>query len=282
MRDFVKALLPSKMDEFVEYLIVQKVISKSTADTRRRIMTKVIKDLKHFLLFEDEVFKYVSRMYKNGSSKSHIRNTILALESYMSFIGRDFHMSRPKKETPRPEEALSESEISIIIHTCKNVREKALVALFAYSGIRVNELSNLKVNDLDLHNNSVTVFGKGSKWRSAYITPECSMLLQRYLNQYQRSDSDYLFTTLRKGNKMDDFSIRKMIMRIAKKSGMNKRVHPHLFRHSLAVNMIARGASILAVKEQLGHEFIETTMIYVKIKSRRVQSEYNMYSPSYL
>jgi site-specific recombinase XerD len=126
--------------------------------------------------------------------------------------------------------------------------------------------------------------GKGSKGRTAHMAGECSRVLMRYLSEYPRPESDYMFTTLRKGLQLQPFVVRRVVKtvaaRISKEDG--KKVHPHLFRHSLASNMLSRGAGLLTIKEQLGHADIHTTMGYITAREEHIRSEYHRFVPSHL
>jgi len=88
--------------------------------------------------------------------------------------------------------------------------------------------------------------------------------------------------TIQKGHPYGTQDLRKLVHVVAKRAGIQKRVWPHLFRHSLATNMLVRGAHILAIKEQLGHAFVETTMVYLHAAPIAMQAQYRFFAPSYL
>ena len=91
-----------------------------------------------------------------------------------------------------------------------------------------------------------------------------------------------LFTTLKKNNSLQQGDVRKIVKTIAIKASIKKRVYPHLFRHSLATNLLKRGANLMLIKEQLGHSFIESTMVYTISNPLRNKSEYDYYIPAYI
>jgi integrase/recombinase XerD len=91
-----------------------------------------------------------------------------------------------------------------------------------------------------------------------------------------------LFVTIQNGNPYGTQDLRKLVHVVAKRARIQKRVWPHLFRHSLATNMLIRGAHILAIKEQLGHAFVETTMMYLHAAPTAMQCQYRFFAPSYL
>ena len=103
-----------------------------------------------------------------------------------------------------------------------------------------------------------------------------------YLKEYLRESYDFLFTTIKKGNQMKQCDIRKIVKIASKRANIGKIVFPHLFRHSLATNLLKRGANLILIKNQLGHVFIESTMIYVNSTPLRNKSEYDYYKPAYI
>jgi integrase/recombinase XerD len=114
------------------------------------------------------------------------------------------------------------------------------------------------------------------------LTPACVSVLLDYLNERKGTHSERLFLTVRNHNPFAPQDLRKLIRSTAKRAKITKRVYPHLMRHSLATNMLHRGANLLAIKEQLGHAFIETTMVYIHSAPERMRMEYRMFAPSYL
>ncbi len=226
--------------------------------------------------------RLVAELYRKNYSYSHIVNTMLAIERYMEFQHRKITFGRPRKPKPIIKNTLSEAEVTMILAFTKNAREKAILATLAYSGIRNKELCSLKVKDVDTAGNCVRVLaGKGKKDGVVCISPECSRILSIYLDKFKRNPDDYLFTTLRHNHQYQTGDTRKLLRVVAKRAGITKRVYPHLLRHSLATNLLNRGANIFTVQQQLRHSFIDTTMIYLKSTVSRMQSEYQFYAPSY-
>lgn len=107
-------------------------------------------------------------------------------------------------------------------------------------------------------------------------------MLSDYLLKRHAQPHELLFVTTRGGRPYHPQCLRKFVRVIAKRAGIAKRVWPHLFRHSLATNLLHRGANLLAIRDQLGHAFLDTTAIYLHSSPERLQMEYRMYSPSYL
>ena len=114
------------------------------------------------------------------------------------------------------------------------------------------------------------------------ISPECTRVLIEYLSVCRRRPEDFLFVTLKHENQLSTFVIRKLVRVLAQRADIGRRVFPHLLRHSLATNLLNRGGSLIMIKDQLGHAFIDSTMIYVKSMPFRTRSEYDFYKPAYM
>jgi integrase/recombinase XerD len=232
---------------------------------------------------KEEADKYIYTLYTSEYSYSHKINTALAVERYFEFMGSPVKFGRQRKPRPIIKNTLTEAEVAKMLFNCQNSREKALIALLAYSGIRNLELCKLKVKDLLLSQNAVRIIcGKFLKDGLSEIAPECNEILQKYLSEYSRSSEDYLFATLRKGNRLSTGDVRKWVKVIAKRAKIEKRVYPHLLRHSMTANMILRGADIISLKNQLRHAWLETTLHYANSIVFVEKNRYQKFCPSYL
>ena len=227
--------------------------------------------------------KFVNELYTSNCSYNHKTNTVLALEKYLQFLGRPRRFGRQRKPRSIIKDTLTEAEVTKLIFNTTNSREKAIVSLLAYSGIRNQELCNLRVKDFLVSQNALNIIqGKFAKDGVCEITPECSLATIEYLKEFPRQTDDYLFTTLVRGNKMAGTDIRKHIKKIAKRAKIEKRVYPHLFRHSLTANMLLRGADIISLKNQLRHARLETTLHYANSVVFLEKNLYQKFAPSYI
>lgn len=232
---------------------------------------------------KEEAEKYIYNLYVSGYSYSHKLNTALAVEKYMEFIGSPVKFGRQKKPRPIIKDTLSEADITKMLFNCNSLREKVIVAVLAYSGLRNLELCNLKVRDVLISQNAIRVIcGKGLKDGLSQISPECTKLITRYLNENPRSEDAYLITTLQKGNRMATGDIRKWIKVIARRAKIEKRAFPHLLRHSMTANMLLRGADIISLKNQLRHAWLETTLHYANSIVFLEKNSYQKFCPNYI
>jgi len=274
----------SNIKGFVRHLLVHDRLRRTTIDNYRKVASKVLRDLAAAHPSHAEIEDYVEalRISKRRYSAAHISSVCLSIERYMKFIGDPIRLGRPRKEQRVIKNILSEAEVAVFIAATKNPREKAIISVLAYSGMRARELCNLRVYDVDIAHNSITIRdGKGKKDRVVCISGECAKTVLAYLAAYPRLDDAYLFTTLRRGSQYTTWALRQLIKTVLKRTDITKPAHPHLFRHSFATHLLKRGASILTVKDQLGHVDIKTTMIYVWSSFDRIQAEYNQFQPAY-
>lgn len=275
--------LKKQVKKFEEYLIVDKGLAPVTVGGYCRTIHYVLRRTRKFNPTYDCVKEHILWMHEKKYSYSHLVNTSLAIEHYSKFKGIPIKIGRPKKPKQILKNVLSESEVTRIIQATKNSREKAIVCILAYSGIRNLEICNLKLEDIDLGDNTLTVRGgKNTKDRIVNISAECTNVLVQYLKEYPREKNDLLFRTIVRKNMLNTRDVRKILKVISKRAKIQKNVYPHLLRHSLATNLLNRGASLIMIKNQLGHAFIESTMIYAQSMPFRNRSEYDFFKPAYL
>lgn len=226
--------------------------------------------------------EYIYKIYNSDYSYSHKTNTALAIEKYTEFLDRPLKLSRQKRPKTIIKDTLTEAEITKIIFSCKTLKEKAIISLLAYSGIRNKELCNLKVKDFDSGKNQIRIIqGKGLKDGISQISASCSKILQEYIYKENRDEKDYFFKTYQE-NQYTSWALRKRVKVVSKRANIIKRVYPHLFRSSLVVNMLIRGADIVSLKNQLRHTLIATTFHYLNSVVLGEKNNYEKFEPSYL
>ncbi len=271
-----------EIKDFERYLILNNSIKKITIKGHLENIKRMLRQIQINPSIE-EVENYVLELYKKGYSYNHTVNNLVSIEKYMKLKGKEIRFARPKKPKRLLKDFLTEAEISRMILSSKNIRELAIISLLAYSGIRNSELCNLKVEDMDIGNNNLRVInGKNSKDSIRYMSAECTKILMKYLSKFPKEENDYLFTSLRNENKYTPSDLRKLIRVLSKRAGIEKRTYPHLLRHSLASNLLNRGASLILIQKILGHSDISSTIIYIHSCPQRIKSEYEFYKPAYM
>ena len=176
----------------------------------------------------------------------------------------------PKKEKKLPV-VLSTEEIKAMINAADFKKTELIIKMLYSSGLRVSELANLQVKELDLNQNIGWVrSGKGDKDRLFQISASLSKQLQKYLNKHP--NSKYVFS---EQEPMSKRNIQSIVTRLAKKANINKKVSPHTLRHSFATHLLENGANLLVIKQLLGHENVETTKIYTHISQEQLKGVKN-------
>ena len=154
-------------------------------------------------------------------------------------------------------------------------RNNAILKLFYASGIRLSELTNLNLEDIDLKEGQIKVMGKGRKESYCPITDEAIQALKEYLKAREKrrnAKNNALFIT-RTGERIKNRDVQRMVPYYAKKAGINKRVTPHSIRHSIATHLLDRGMDLRYVQTFLRHADISSTQIYTHVSTRRLREE---------
>lgn len=267
---------------FARYLIARKGLQPVTVNGYISSMRRFVRQLGERPTHA-EAERFVEDLYLSSYSYSHKMNTVLALEQYLAFIGAPTRFGRQKKPRSIIKDTLTEGEIARLLHAAKTIRQKAIVALLAYSGIRNFELCTLRVRNVLFTQNAVRVVcGKGLKDGISEITPECTQILIEYIQEFPREPDDFLFSTLIRGNPLAMCDVRKIVHVLARNARVTKRVYPHLFRHSLTSNMLLRGADIISLRNQLRHTLLETTLHYANSIIFVERNRYQKFAPSYV
>jgi len=267
------------MQYFEAYLSVELQLGEVTIEGYLKLIKRFIKDTKCVFPTREIIIAYLAAMKKNQDSFSHIRNTSNGLQHFMNFRGfMDFKLKPPKRPKRVMKNVLSENEIEWMIRAAKNLKDRAFIVYLAYTGCRFKELKNTQVKHLDFKHNEVLIeSGKGDKDRNICISPEALAIIKEYIEKYKRKEDDFLF---------HEHLSRKYVIRVLRevkeKVGITKKVHPHLFRHSLATNMLERGASLLTIQNQLGHSNLKSTLIYLNFNREVFKKQYDRYRPDYL
>lgn len=283
------------INEFINYLLFEKKYSKNTVDSYNRDLKKANQYLKKDFpkLTKKDFQNYIQNLSKEESSSSVSRN-ISTLKSFYKFLELNKYIKtnplttisnpKPRKKLPK---VLSEEEVEklldINLNNSFDYRNKAMLELMYSSGLRVSELINLTVNDIDFKNAYVRVFGKGSKERIVPLNDYAIEALNNYTLNHRKSlfkhgENNYLFLN-NHGNKMTRQGFFKILEKIAKEKGIKSDLSPHTLRHSFASHLLKHGADLRSIQELLGHSDISTTQIYTHITNERLQKNYKEFHP---
>ncbi|KAA8921895.1 site-specific tyrosine recombinase/integron integrase [Thermoplasma sp.] len=193
------------------------------------------------------------------------------------------NLTPPKRPSHIPV-YLSEDEARRLIEASRSdVRAHAIVSVLAYTGMRVGELCNLRISDVDLQEAIINVrSGKGDKDRIVIMSEECVKALASYMDVRLsiESDNDYLFVSSRHV-KFDTSTIERMIRDLGRKAGIQKNVTPHVLRHTFATSVLRNGGDIRFIQQILGHASVATTQIYTHLNDSALREMYTQHRPRY-
>lgn len=171
---------------------------------------------------------------------------------------------------------LTDIELEKVRSSCESLRETAMVEILYSSGCRVTEMERLNISDINLDKREVKLFGKGNKHRTSYLNAKAVVALKAYLDS-RNDDCEALFVTSRNPKRrIKKSGIEAAIRKLGKRCGICN-LHPHLFRHTVATDCIHRGMDVTCLQKMLGHNSIETTMIYAKVSDDSVKTNHDKY-----
>ena len=245
----------------------------STIDTlllklKKKITDISTNDLRFYLANYQEVKK---------SSKVTIDNIRRIFSSFFSWLeDEDYILKSPvrrihKIKTPRIiKEILSDEEIEVLRDNCKQIRDLTLIEILISTGIRVGELVKINRKDINFHERSCIVTGKGNKEREVYFDARSKIHLTQYLKS-RTDDNEALFVSLSKPHqRLSIGGVENILRKLGLKTQINK-VHPHKFRRTLATMAIDKGMPIEHVQKLLGHVKIDTTLHYAMVNQSNVK-----------
>mgnify|MGYP001425330029 FL=1 len=237
--------------------------------------------------------KMLSFLIDKGFSKVSISRKISAIKSYITFLEKFNYstnnyselISIPKKSKSLPK-VMTKKEVSQLIkhvemNTKKNLRDDALIELLYSTGLRVSEVANLKLKDINLKKSEIKILGKGNKERIVIFNNKSKEKIIRYLKNDKRYIS--IKTQALFQNKFKEAISTRSIQRILKKylnfSGINSKYSTHTLRHTFATHLLEGGADIKVIQQLLGHSSPETTKIYTHVSSSTLKNVYNNSHP---
>ena len=295
---------------YLSYLQYERKLSSNTVDS-------YLFDLKFFIEYMQD--KYDTKTYDSITAKqlrdyikslsmytfneivferknSSINRSISTLKSFFKYlINNELIKSDPSKDLIFPKKAkkipvvLSVVEInnildSININKKNNIRDKAIISILYSCGLRVSELTSLKISNILFHEDIIQVTGKGNKQRIVPLSKSLKKYFKYYIEHIRakqninKNATDILFLN-RRGNKISRVMIFNIVKDLSKKVLKNKNVSPHTFRHSFATHLVEGGADLRVVQEMLGHTNITTTEIYTHLNTDYLRQEIVNYHP---
>lgn len=283
------------LESYLDYLKFQKNYSDYTVLSYKNDVLEYLDYLNREALdfemveYSDIRFFLMYLKEEKEDNNSSIDRKLSALRGFYKYLANEkvvksnvFSLvNGPKKEKKLPryfeynelEELFNVPDISESI----GQRDLLLLELLYATGIRVGELTNIKVKDIDLSSKSILILGKGNKERIVTYGDYCEEALKRYLNDgYIRLNlkrEEYLFLN-KNGGVLTERGVRYILDQIIKKTSLNKNISPHMLRHSFATHLLNEGCDLLTVQKLLGHESIKATQIYTHVTTDRLKEVY--------
>ncbi len=233
--------------------------------------------------------KFLAFLKGQSYSKTTIARKLVSIRSLYKFLCREGilecnpveNVRTPKQDRKLPKfMSISDAELLLNLPDLSSllgIRDSAIMETLYSTGMRVSELVGMDVADVDFHSGTVKVKGKGKKERLLPIGNHALNAIQLYLNK-RGSVKQPLFLNKR-GGRLTERSVGRMLEKYAKKAGMGSRISPHTFRHSFATHLLDRGADLRSVQELLGHANLSTTQIYTHITTERLKQVYDRTHP---
>lgn len=246
-------------------------LSKRTIESYSFFLTRYLQTLNKPAeqATEQDVKNFLAQLVDSYSSKSRALATSSLRFLYKEILDKPeiiIKIKNPKKQETLPT-VLTKEEVQNLINSAETRKSKLLI-LFLYStGVRVSELVNLKINDIEMNSNIGTVRGKGDKQRQIYIGKSLSEELKQYIQEH--SNNIYLFSET---SPLTPRNIQKIIKKAAKKAQIQKKVTPHTLRHSYATHHLQAGTDIRKIQMLLGHARIDTTQIYTNLSNKDLEN----------
>jgi site-specific recombinase XerD len=214
-----------------------------------------------------DVREFLDELMKEGKSGGTIHVYLNALKFYFEeCLRRNFRLDI--KYSKRPEklpEVLTKEEVTKILESIKNVKHKLMISLLYGAGLRVSELINLKVGEINFENKYGFVRrGKGNKDRIFILPETIAFQLKELISMENLSKEEFVFLTNRR-ERYSSRTIAEIIKKACEINEIKRRIHPHTMRHSFATHLIQNGISVNEVQALLGHKSPETTMVYVHL-----------------
>lgn len=238
----------------------------------------------YFLIVTEDLRSYLSDYQKkNNISKTTIDNVRRIISTFFSWLeAEDYIIKSPARRIHKVKvgkvvkDTYNEETVELIRQNCKNKRDLAIIDLLYSTGMRVGELVNLCIKDIDFENRECIVLGKGNKQRKVYFDAKTKIHIKQYL-ETRKDDKEALFVSLMKPyEKLEISGVEIALRKIGKKIGLEK-VHPHKFRRTLATKAIDKGMPIEQVQHLLGHTKIDTTLEYAMVDDVNVKLSHKKY-----
>lgn len=223
---------------------------------------------------ENDIQDYLNMMAKSGVSTSQLNQILNAVKFYYEVVkempNRFYSIDRPFKEERLPK-VLSANEVLKIISATTNIKHRCILSLLYSSGLRRQELLNLRIEDIDSERMMINIrMGKGRKDRHTILSQKVLEDLRIYFKEWK--PQKYLFEGAIPGQQYGKTSVSRLLQKATKKAGVEKKVTPHMLRHSFATHLLENGTDLRYIQSLLGHNSSKTTEIYTRVSYSNIRN----------
>lgn len=232
---------------------------------------------------------YVIHLHHQARSARSIRRAISAIRSLYQFLSQehglpnpvqDIHIPKEQKHLPR---TLDTDQMMYLLDAPQrqaiNPRDHAMMELMYSCGLRLNELTSINVQDVDLEQASITVTGKGSKMRKLPIGRQAIRALKNWLQIRNAPTEEQALFTNKNSKRISHRGVQLRMQQYGLNCNLNRRLHPHMLRHSFATHMLESGCDLRSIQELLGHSNLSTTQIYTRLNFQHLAKTYDQAHP---
>jgi integrase/recombinase XerD len=286
----------SNLRSFFDYLYIEKGLSQNTVQAYETDILSFLNwltktpNINYLNLKEDNINKYIAYLFKSKLKSSSVNRKISSLKSlYLYLIKKNILKNSPISEviTPKKEKylpsSMSEDEVDRLLKspdTSNKIekRDKAMIEMLYATGMRISELVNLKLTDVDMQRCVAKVFGKGKKERLIPFGEAALEALSDYISDRDKSVSKEIFLSNR-GKKLSRVAFWQRIKIYLIRENLKNSISPHTLRHAFATHLLNRGADLRSVQLLLGHSDLSTTQIYTHIAKQRLSEVLKKHHP---
>jgi len=295
------------IEHFLNYLKVERGFSPNTLDAYRNDLYQMVEYVERDARYRSVIpswqnfgkhglASYMVDLKSRGYAVTTLARKVAATKSFFNFMVADGKLSEnPAEKVTSPKvgkslpDAITIAEVrELISQPAKSTgpeakRDRAMLELLYASGMRVSEMIALNLDDVDINNNTVRCFGKGSKERIVPVYPQAAQSVAIYIKDIRPAmvhrDNELALFVNQRGERLTRQGLWQILKGYAKAAGLSSKVTPHTLRHSFATHMLSGGADLRAVQEMLGHANISTTQIYTHVSSEHIRRAYNNSHP---
>ena len=286
----------ANLRSFLDHLYIEKGLSQNTVKAYETDISAFINWIKENTklklkdIKEENINKYISYLFELNLKSSSVNRKISSIKSlYMFLVKKNILKNSPVNEVISPKQekylpfSMSEDEVDKLLNSPKTSnkiekRDKAMIEMLYATGMRISELVNLKITDIDTQRCVVKVLGKGSKERLIPFGEAALESLNAYLSDREESASKEIFLSNRR-TKISRIAFWHRIKLYLSRENLKKSISPHTLRHAFATHLLNRGADLRSVQLLLGHSDLSTTQIYTHIAKQRLSDVLKKHHP---